>query len=47
MAYYIVYFDGFNKVVDVVKYSENDYDEYMKDVAKAIENHLIIQYGYF
>lgn len=47
MAYYIVYFDGFNKVMDVVKYSENDYEQYMKDVAKAIEDCKIVQYGYF
>lgn len=47
MAYYIVYFDGFNKVIDVCKYSESEYEEYMKAVALAIRQHEIIQYGYF
>lgn len=47
MAYYIVYFGAFDTVIDVCKYSENEYEEYLKAVSKAQAVKQQIQYGYF
>lgn len=46
MAYYIIYFDG-AKVIDVSKYSENEYDEYIYRRDECIRCNVQIQFGYF
>lgn len=47
MAYYIVYFGAFDTVIDIVRYSENEHDDYLKAVEKAKAAKEQIQYGYF
>ena len=47
MAYYIVYFNDFGKVIDVIKYSESEYSDYMARVLKLSQTSEIFQHGYF
>lgn len=47
MAYYIVYFDRYDTVTDVCKYSESEYSEFERAVDLALDSGYNIQYGYF
>lgn len=47
MAYYIVYFDTDNRVIDFVKYSESERESYLDQIELAIKCQRKIQYGYF
>lgn len=47
MAYYIIFFDHHGKVIDVVKYSENEYEDYISHVNRLKADGSEFQHGYF
>ncbi len=51
MAYYIIYFDNFGKVVDISRYSESEYSEYDRRVSQLLSDTVLqdikFQCGYF
>lgn len=46
MAYYIIFFHN-EKVINVLRYSEDEYEDYMKNVHKLKGTYVNIQHGHF
>lgn len=46
MGLYIIVFDG-DKVINVTKYSESEYQDYMLHVSELEKNGTVFQHGYF
>lgn len=47
MASYIVYFDYENNIIDVSRFAECEYEDYLKHLDAAINRGDKIQHGYF
>ena len=46
MAYYIILFYS-DKVINVIRYSEDEYEDYIKNVHKLKDTYVDFQHGYF
>ena len=46
MAYYIIFFHN-DSVIDVIRYSEAEYEDYMKHVYRLEQSYVNFQHGYF
>lgn len=47
MAYYIIFFNNHAEVIDVVRYSTEEYEDFLKHLDRLKTDNSKIQYGYF
>lgn len=47
MAYYIIYFNNYGSVINVIRFDESEYEEYKNKISEAVQKDQEIQYGYY